>query len=229
MTTMSSTYRRDCLQTVAYRLARHPQVCFVWASRPVELLNTVAAGVVQSGSGNGGDETPFYDAGIRGNGQVVAVSDTGLDTDNCYFWDATASVPKNEQSNSFDRDVRKVIQYYAFADDEAVPSSHGTHVAGTIAGRRANGGRTESTGTADGIAFKAKLAFFDIGFRKLMLTIALLLVLLLVCSSPMKGSDLALSLPYFCCKPQQRRVVYRHLYRLPSLPLVSTLALGFTR
>ena len=27
----------------------------------------------------------FFDAGITGDGQVVGMSDTGLDTDNCYF------------------------------------------------------------------------------------------------------------------------------------------------
>ena len=32
---------------------------------------------------------PFFDAGINGTGVIVAVSDTGLDADNCYFRDAT--------------------------------------------------------------------------------------------------------------------------------------------
>jgi len=33
------------------------------------------------------DERPFFDAGLDGNGQIVAVSDTGCDQNNCYFTD----------------------------------------------------------------------------------------------------------------------------------------------
>jgi hypothetical protein len=38
-------------------------------------------------TGKPGD-TPFFDVGLSGEGQIVAVSDTGIDEDNCYFWDA---------------------------------------------------------------------------------------------------------------------------------------------
>ena len=30
---------------------------------------------------------PFFDSGLDGSGQVVSVSDTGIDMDNCYFRD----------------------------------------------------------------------------------------------------------------------------------------------
>ena len=33
-----------------------------------------------------------FDAGLTGAGQVVSVSDTGLDMNNCYFLDATGTV-----------------------------------------------------------------------------------------------------------------------------------------
>ena len=58
---------------------------------------------------------------------------------------------------------RKVVQYVPYADNRAEFSSHGTHVAGTIIGRRAVDGRTETEGIADGVAPEAKIAFFDIG------------------------------------------------------------------
>lgn len=171
-----TTTNRNCLHAAVYFLARRPEICFLWASPAVALLNTVASGIVQSGGGaaasdgGGGDDdvTPFYSAGIDGRGQVVALSDTGLDVDNCYFWDAQRQVAK-ERSDNFDRDVRKVVQYHSFADDAAVSNSHGTHVAGTIAGRRAVAGTTESNGSADGVARGAQLAFFDIGNRTFVL------------------------------------------------------------
>lgn len=56
---------------------------------------------------------------------------------------------------------RKVVQYVAFADSEDYRDGHGTHVCGTIAGRKAEDGITESDGLVDGIARGAKLAFFD--------------------------------------------------------------------
>ena len=43
---------------------------------------------------------------------------------------------------------------------------HGTHVCGTVAGKKAADGTTESDGAADGVAPGAKLAFADIGDDK---------------------------------------------------------------
>ena len=40
---------------------------------------------------------------------------------------------------------------------------HGTHVCGTVAGRKSLDGVTESDGFVDGVARDAQLAFFDIG------------------------------------------------------------------
>ena len=37
--------------------------------------------------------TPVHDNGILGEGQVVAVLDTGLDADTCYFRDDVAGPP----------------------------------------------------------------------------------------------------------------------------------------
>lgn len=41
-------------------------------------------GITQSGKV---DDTPLYDAGLTGDGEIVGVSDSGIDMDHCYFAD----------------------------------------------------------------------------------------------------------------------------------------------
>ena len=61
---------------------------------------------------------PFFDAGINGTGVVVAVSDTGLDADNCYFHDAT---------NPIGMSHRKIVSYdVAKGDGSDYEGGHGT-------------------------------------------------------------------------------------------------------
>jgi hypothetical protein len=73
----NNTYR-DCLQAAVVDLAVQPESCFIWAYQDTQLLNTVASGVIQSGRSS---SKPFYDVGLEGSGQIVALSDSGLDTD----------------------------------------------------------------------------------------------------------------------------------------------------
>lgn len=148
---------RACMFSLLAGLVIRPEICSVEKVDDAALLNGEAQWIVQSGEDN---RRPFFDKNIRGSGQVVACSDSGLDTDNCYFWDRSGEVAKN---SNVDLSRRKVVQYVPFADDKAQFSSHGTHVAGTIVGRRASNGQTESDGRADGIAPDSKIAFFDIG------------------------------------------------------------------
>lgn len=58
---------------------------------------------------------------------------------------------------------RKVVQYVALGDGSDDVKGHGTHVAGTAAGKRATDGISESPGEVDGIAPGAKLSFIDLG------------------------------------------------------------------
>jgi hypothetical protein len=84
------------------------------------------------------------------------VFSSGVDIDNCYFYDPQTTVMKT-RSIRFDPSARKIVQYYTFGDGFEEPSGHGTHVAGTIVGHRGDGRH----GRGDGIAKGAKLAVFD--------------------------------------------------------------------
>lgn len=151
---------KDCLYEVVIALALQPESCFLWAYPETELFNTIASSIVQ-----GGEENLFYSVGLDGTGQVVSLSDTGIDTDNCYFRDSRRDVQK-QRSNWFDLSIRKVVQYFPGSDAVDQARGHGTHVASTIAGRKSTDGRNEVDGEADGVARAAKLAFYDIGDGK---------------------------------------------------------------
>ena len=82
---------------------------------------------------------------------------TGIDLDNCYFSDNTnGNIVRDSRT---DLGKRKVVQYVPHANNLDSTGGHGTHVAGSVAGKREG-----VDGIADGMAPKAKIAFFDIGF-----------------------------------------------------------------
>jgi hypothetical protein len=82
----SRSWPNRCIHALAADLAFHSEVCFVGALLTVTPRNSVASGIVQGGPT---DATPFHDVGLDGTGQIVAVSDSGLDVDNCYFFDSS--------------------------------------------------------------------------------------------------------------------------------------------
>ena len=147
----------SCVLSIIVGIALLPQVCSVDLNPLISTNNVDATWILQNAEDA---NTPFYDKGITGKGEVIGVSDSGLDTDNCYVWDATGDIRKN---GSVDESRRKIIQYDDFVDDRDDPSGHGTHVVGTIVGHRAVDGRTESDGLATGVAKDAKVAFIDCG------------------------------------------------------------------
>ncbi|KAL7526216.1 hypothetical protein ACHAXR_001376, partial [Thalassiosira sp. AJA248-18] len=132
--------------------AAHPNVCSLESRERVSTSNKVIQWLTQSEIK---EERPFFDVGLDGDGQVVAVSDTGADQDSCYFYD-----PDSEPNSFVNLNARKIAQYVDFVDNADYQYGHGTHVAGTIAGKRLDG-----PGMADGIAPGAKIAFADIGDR----------------------------------------------------------------
>lgn len=57
---------------------------------PETVENQWAPGQTQSASTLA---TKIWDRGIRGEGEVIAVTDTGVDYDGCFFYDASAPAP----------------------------------------------------------------------------------------------------------------------------------------
>ncbi|EAX96616.1 hypothetical protein TVAG_148910 [Trichomonas vaginalis G3] len=74
----------------------------------------------------------FSDKGLGGHGQIVSISDTGLDAQLCWFKDPDQDVP-TESFNAMDH--RKILTYFRYADDKDGRHGHGTFIAGIIAGQ----------------------------------------------------------------------------------------------
>lgn len=143
-----------------------------------ELLNNASIWVVQNydtvNTTNYALSATIWNHGLTGTGQIVAVCDSGLDSDMCFFKYAAGGTTDSQSlvppaTGTIDA-AKKVIAYYvipgAAAYDESASAYHGTHVAGSVAG---DNFATLSTPTAgghdsgDGMAPNAKIVFQDVG------------------------------------------------------------------
>lgn len=114
-------------------------------------------------SGPHGSTTPLHDRGLHGEGQIIAILDTGVDYDTCFFAEADGSRPP---INNVDLSRRKIIAYDFLYDDPNDPAAydnqgHGTHAAASAAGDR---GTPLTHDLGDAIATGAKLIVQDAGF-----------------------------------------------------------------
>ena len=105
--------------------------------------------------------------GLDGEGQIVGVSDTGIDENSCFFRDSYhGKVIKSSIDNpQVDHKNRKIVEYITYSDNYGdVEAGHGSHVCGTIAGSCMQNDHSASSNIKKyhGIAPKAKIAFFDI-------------------------------------------------------------------
>lgn len=100
---------------------------------------------------------PLHQMGLTGNGQIVAVSDSGLDTHHCFFYDPKVPAP----FRTLNANHRKIMLYDPVADDLDAERGHGTHVCGIIAGTSLckNCGIEQYNGVAPG----AKIYMHDLG------------------------------------------------------------------
>jgi hypothetical protein len=83
----------------------------------VGLLNDRAAGTIQSGvQGHDAEQTPIWTQAIRGENQIAAVLDTGLDANSCYYNGAALPTTNTwSQANGYGTATspthRKIVAY----------------------------------------------------------------------------------------------------------------------
>lgn len=170
----------------ALDLASAPEVFFIERIHRIGLLNDRSPGTVQSGvQGAGSGQTPIWNQGIHGEGQIVGEIDTGADADNCWFRDAARGLPPtNTWSSSggyetaVDTSHRKIIAYDFLYSCDQYPGSpgcenpsnpahwdtlgHGTHVGGNMCAD--NDANPVLHDAADGIAPAARFVPQDAGY-----------------------------------------------------------------
>jgi hypothetical protein len=70
-------------------LAGREAVHWLAPTSAATLRNMRAVHIVQSAVAEGAGTAPLWAAGLHGEGQVVGMGDSGVDTDSCYFRDDT--------------------------------------------------------------------------------------------------------------------------------------------
>ncbi len=162
-TFLRAGFRTPVEHLVAIRgdLARMDEVFWVELRGEVRLFNADAVPIVQSGSVDQG--RVLAERGLDGTGQVIAVLDTGLELDSCYFRDEAGWPPVNLAGEVMvNSSLRKVIAYDFLdpTEDPADPLAydtlgHGTHVAGNAGGAAVGdgSGAAAENGMAPGVRF----------------------------------------------------------------------------
>ena len=147
-------------------LERTPGLVLAEPQAPVRLLNADSVWRCQSGESA---STPIFEHGLRGEGQVIGIMDTGLDVDDCRFIDPVVGLPAVNQADGTEvnLDHRKVLAVDFHWDEDWPPQStswddqgHGTHVAGSAAGDVNGNGSYDGV---DGMAPAARLVIQDGG------------------------------------------------------------------
>jgi len=154
---------RACLVQLIHSAVQHPAVVTVSVGHAPRFVNYDGSGVMQSGSPM---HRPFHDMGLKGDGQVCGVADSGVNDVSCFFRDDSQlySSPTTIRSFTLESERRKIIQYVPYADAVDNEGGHGTHTVGTLAGCSSP---SSLFSDMDGVAPNAKVSFFDIGLTML--------------------------------------------------------------
>lgn len=123
-------------------IALRPEVFRVFEVPEEDLDNGTTAGTMQSGTAG---TTPVWNAGIRGENQIIHVKDSDLDRNHCFFIDNDDNTPGVNH--------RKIVNQRG----PTTGSGHGTFVAGVAAGDDVN--LPNGTSVNPGMAFNARITF----------------------------------------------------------------------
>lgn len=143
------------------RLAAVDAVRWIEEARPIGPTNAAESWRIQSGIPN---SRPLWDRGLRGEGQIIALADSGLDTNHECFYDPAhpqVQVVEPGQTRPPDLAHRKVVNYWRFSGDTGDAEGHGSHVGGTLACDNAITGSSGSV-EGQGMAPRARLSFTDL-------------------------------------------------------------------
>jgi hypothetical protein len=163
-------------QEVAAALAEDPLVYSIERGSGAKLLNSTARRIVQSARTDEAGGDTMWQRGLHGEGQIIAILDTGADYRSCYLSEDDISPPPVNLGTSvgnIDLSRRKIIAYdMLFAGDTPAGGTaaydnqgHGTYVAGNAgASQRSN---QLGVATQNGPAPRAKFVIQDGGFTTL--------------------------------------------------------------
>ncbi len=127
--------------SIVEELSRLPGLIWMSEARPITPRNDEVRWITQSAVT---DQTPIWDQGLHGEGQIVGHIDSELDRYNCWFDD-----PEDDPVGP---DHRKVVFVGSHPNGYG---NHGTHTAGTLAGDAfPMGGGTGGRG----LAYEARMA-----------------------------------------------------------------------
>lgn len=129
--------------------------------------NEISYRTLQSGSPSGA--TSLHDRGLHGEGQIVAILDTGLDYNNCYFAELDATPPPFNTGSpagglaweNVDLSRRKVVAYNFLYSCDQYPGRPGCDTPGNLASLDNQGHGTHAAGAA--VGDRAPLVTHDYG------------------------------------------------------------------
>jgi subtilase family protein/flagellar hook capping protein FlgD len=138
-------------------LAALSEVAWIEPVVPLEVFNDSAQWVVQT---NASGNLRVWNMGIRGQGQIVMTSDTGIRTNHDQFRDDAIPIGDFGDYPAH----RKIVAYQRGSNEAGIAfgdhgtTYHGTHTAGTLMGND----DPISSSTRDGMAKDARIYFMDI-------------------------------------------------------------------